>query len=59
MVLMKKEYIKLSSRVIELHGSETFMQAMSSAETGSMGVDTGVGKDASEALVRGQNMMMY
>ncbi len=56
---MKKEYIKLSSRVIELHGSETFMQAMSSAETGSMGVDTGVGKDASEALVRGQNMMMY
>ena len=56
---MKKEYIKLSSRVIELNSNASFMQAMSDAETGNMGVDPNVWKDASEALVRGQNMMMY
>ncbi len=56
---MKKKYLKLSSRVIELNSSASFMQAMSDAETGNMGVDPNVWKDASEALVRGQNMMMY
>ena len=54
---MKKQYPRLRSRVIELNSNASFMQAMSDAETGNMGVDPNVWKDASEALVRGNNIL--
>ena len=47
---MKKEYIGLRMKVIELHGSETFMLAMSDAETTGVGVNPDIGKDAGDAL---------
>ena len=43
---MKNEYIRLRMKVIELHGSETFMLAMSDAETSGVSVNPEIGKDA-------------